>query len=140
MTTSIDSNIIVALWWQQDPLNRVAANLLVRAQRSGTLVVSAPVYAELMGDPKRTESELDMFLSEAGIRIEWDIDEKIWRQAGSAYRGYVQRRRSSSRTFPRRILTDFIVGAHALVRRHSLLTFDQRFYEAAFPKLAIVSN
>jgi predicted nucleic acid-binding protein len=140
MTTSIDSNIIVALWWEQDPLNRVAAKMLVQAQRRGKLVVSAPVYAELMGDPNRSETELDEFLGDAGILIDWVLGEEVWRGAGIAYRRYIQRRRSSSGTFPRRILTDFLIGAHSVVRGHTLLTFDKRLYEAAFPKLSIVSN
>jgi predicted nucleic acid-binding protein len=41
---------------------------------------------------------------------------------------------------PRRILTDFLIGAHALVRGFTLLTFDQRLYAAAFPELNILAN
>jgi predicted nucleic acid-binding protein len=140
MTTSIDSNVIVALWWEQDPLNRVAAKMLVQAQKQGRLVIPAPTYAELMGDPKRSETELDEFLAETGILVDWVLDEDIWREAGRAYRGYIHRRRSSTGTFPRRILTDFLIGAHALVRGYSLLTLDQRLYAAAFPTLTVMPD
>lgn len=139
MMTSVDSNIIVALWWQADPLNSIAAKLLSQAHRQGRLFVSAPVYAELMGDPKRTETGLDQFFRETGISIDWTLEEFIWREAGRASRGYFQRRRSSGGQLPRRILTDFLIGAHALVRGYSLLTFDQRLYAAAFPTLPIIS-
>ena len=71
MTTSIDSNIIIALWWQQDPVNRVAAQLLRQAQRGGWMVVSAPVFAELMGDPNRNETELGEYFAETGISVDW---------------------------------------------------------------------
>jgi predicted nucleic acid-binding protein len=140
MTTSIDSNIIVALWWKEDALNSIAAMMLVRAGKQGKLIISAPVYAELMGDPKRTEADLNEFLRNTGILIDWTLDEKTWREAGRAYRGYVQRRRSGDGTLPRRILADFLIGAQALIREYSLLTLDRRLYTAAFPKLTIVSE
>ena len=138
MTTSIDSNIIVALWRQDDPLNDIAAKMLIRARKQGRLIVSAPVYAELMGDPRRTESELNEFFLDTGISVDWTLEEKVWREAGRANRGYIQRRRLSGGQIPRRILTDFLIGAHALVRGYSLLTFDQRLYAAAFPTLSII--
>ena len=140
MTTSIDSNIIIALWREADALNGVAAKMLVRARKQGKLIVSAPVYAELMGDPKRTEAELNEFLRDTSILIDWTLNEKTWREAGRAYQGYVQRRRSGDGALPRRILADFLIGAHALVCEYALLTFDQRLYSAAFPKLTIVSD
>lgn len=140
MTTSIDTNVIVALWWDSNALNRMAEKVLVRAASAGKLVISAPVYAELMGDPGRTESEVAGFLRETGISIEWTFDEGIWREAGKAYRDYIQRRRSGGGNFPRRILADFLIGAHALVADYTLLTLDLGFYSAAFPKLKIVSD
>jgi len=138
--TSIDSNIIIALWRQDDPLNGIAATMLNQSRIQGGLVISAPVYAELMGDPRRTESELNMFLRETGISIDWTLDERTWREAGRAYQGYVARRRTETGTHPRRILTDFLIGAHALVHNYSLLTFDLRLFTAAFPALAIISD
>lgn len=140
MTTSIDSNIVVALWWEPDPLNRAASQLLNQARKSGKMIVSAPAFAELSGDPNRSGEELDAFFAETGILIDWNFEEEIWREAGTAYRGYVRRRRSSSGVTPRRILADFLIGAHALVRGFPLLTLDKRLYAAAFPRLKIVSS
>ena len=138
MTTSIDSNIIVALWRQDDPLNDIAAKMLIRARKQGRLIVSAPVYAELMGDPRRTESELNEFFLDTDISVDWTLEEKVWREAGRANRGYIQRRHLSGGQIPRRILADFLIGAHALVRGYSLLTLDQRLYATAFPTLPII--
>ena len=140
MTTSIDSNIVVALWRRDDPSSGTAAILLDQARKQGGLVVSAPVFAELMGDPNRTEIGLNEFFRDTGILIDWTVDERAWREAGRAYRGYVQRRRSENGSFPRRILADFLIGAHALVHGYSLLTFDLRLYSAAFPSLSIISD
>lgn len=140
MTTSIDSNVIVALWWRSDPLNQDAARVLEQAHRRGPLTIAAPVYAELMGDPARTEFDLNEFLGESRISVEWVMEEEIWREAGRAYRGYIQRRWSSSKSLPRRILSDFLIGAHASIRGYTLLTLDQRLYAAAFPTLSIASS
>lgn len=139
MTTSIDTNVIVALWWESDPLNRVAASLLNQARAQGNLVVPAPVYAELMGDPARDEAGLNEFIEDTGILIDWFLDERVWREAGRANRGYVQRRRLSRGPVPRPILTDFLIGAHASVRGYPLITFDQRLYKSAFPDLKIIA-
>jgi predicted nucleic acid-binding protein len=38
---------------------------------------------------------------------------------------------------PRRILADFLIGAHALLSARHLLTLGDRFYKAAFPGLTI---
>jgi hypothetical protein len=103
-------------------------------------MISAPVYAELMANPARSQDELDRFISNTGIFVEWSLDEDVWREAGRAYRGYAQRRIRSSSGHPRRILADFIIGARALVRGYTLLTFDRDRYAAAFPQLRIVSQ
>jgi hypothetical protein len=81
---------------------------------------------------------LNEFFRDTGILVDWTLDEKAWREAGRAYQGYVQRRRSGNGTLLRRILTDFLIGAHAKVRGYSLLTLDQRLYAAAFPALPII--
>jgi predicted nucleic acid-binding protein len=140
MTISIDSNVIVALWRQADPFNSAAATMLNRSRLQSRLLVSAPVYVELLGDPSRDEAALDTFLEETGISIDWTLDERVWREAGRANRGYIRRRQSSGGSLPRRLVTDFLIGAHALVGGHTLLTFDQRLYAAAFPNLAIIAE
>jgi predicted nucleic acid-binding protein len=139
MTTSIDTNVIVALWWKGDPLNKTAAGLLNHAGSQGNLVVPAPVYAELMGDPARDEAGLDEFLRDTGIVIDWILDEGVWREAGRANRGYIRRRRLTRGSLPRHILTDSLIGAHAFVRGYALATFDRRLYASAFPRLTIIS-
>ena len=111
MTISIDSNVIAALWNNDDPLNAVALQLLSNYRAHEKLVVSGPVYSELMAGPLRDEASLDLFFRDTGIAIDWSIEEEIWREAGRAYAGYVLRRKSSGGEPPRRILTDFLIGA-----------------------------
>ena len=45
MTTAIDSNILVALWNEDDSLNTLARSALDAALGRGGLVIAAPVFA-----------------------------------------------------------------------------------------------
>ncbi|MGC2330970.1 MAG: PIN domain-containing protein [Candidatus Acidiferrales bacterium] len=137
MTTAIDSNVLAALWNSDDSLNLSAQKALLVARSGGQLVISAPVFAELVASPSRNEAFIDSFCSETGIAIEWDLDESIWRAAGRAFQHYVKRRKTQSDSRPRRILADFVIGAHALRRGYRLLTLDEGLYHSAFPRLAI---
>jgi predicted nucleic acid-binding protein len=139
MTTAIDTNVIVALWDAEDSLHRVARAALDKVFNEGTLVISGAVYAELLAAPGRTEAFVDGFCEETGIVVEWEIGERAWRAAGAAFQGYAARRRKQKGAEARRILTDFVIGAHALVNGYKLLTLDADIYQAAFPKLAITS-
>jgi len=136
--TSIDTNILVALWDTDDALNSFAQDALDKAFACGKLVISGAVFAELLAFPGRTETFLDEFLRDTRIVVEWDTDESIWRTAGSAFQAYAKRRRKQRAGGPRRILADFLIGAHALERNHTLLTLDDGIYRAAFPKLRLL--
>jgi predicted nucleic acid-binding protein len=138
MTTAIDTNVIVALWDAADSLHRVARGALDKAFNEGTLVISGAVYAELLAGPGRMEAFVDKFCEETGIAVEWDLGEKVWREAGKGFQGYVARKRKQKEAEPRRILADFVIGAHALVNGYKLLTLDAGIYQASFPRLQIV--
>ena len=139
MTISIDANVIAALWNDQDPLNEVAAKVFGDLAGHENFVVSGPVYSEFMAGPLRDETSLDLFFKDTGIEIDWEMGEDIWREAGRAYRGLAQRRKSGGAGPPRRILADFLIGAHALVRGYTLLTIDSGHFAAAFPTLQIIA-
>ena len=138
MTTAIDTNVFVALWDTEDSLHRPALAALESVFREGSLVLSGAVYAELVAAPGRTKRFVDRFCEGTGLAVEWDISEKMWREAGRAYSGYIERRRKERGAGPRRILTDFVIGAHAWVSGYKLLTLDDQLYRAAFPRLGVV--
>jgi len=137
MTTAIDSNIIVALWDKDPTLSLAAQTALETAFNRGGLAVSAPVFAELMAALGRTETFVNSFLEETGIVVEWDLGEAVWRSAGRAFRSYAERRRKQRDSGTRRILADFLIGAHAEKRGYRLLTLDERLYRAAFPSITV---
>lgn len=139
MTTVVDTNVIAALWDKQDALNSAAQSALDKALSRGTLVVPAPVYAELMAFGGRNESFLDSFFRETGITVYWELEQAVWRAAGLAFQGYAARRRRQRQPGPRRILADFLIGAFAAHYRYPLLTLDEGLYRAAFPELSVIT-
>ena len=138
MITAIDTNVLVALWDRDDKLNSAAQASLDAAFARGKLVISGAVFAELMVFPRRTETFLDKFLKDTEIAVDWSAAESIWRVAGRAFQKYAKRRQKQRAGRPRRILADFVIGAHALENGYSLLTLDDSTYRTAFPKLQIV--
>ena len=139
MITALDSNVIIGLWNPDDSLNPVARKALDAVFASGSLCICGAVFGELLACPGRTEEFINGFLKDADITVDWTSNESIWRIAGQAFQDYARRRRKQKINGPRRILTDFYIGAHAVVNRYDLLTLDARIYRASFPTLTIVS-
>ena len=102
------------------------------------MVICAPVYVELLAYPKATKTFLEQFLTTTHIITDFLLDEAVWQEAGAAYATYAQRRRQSKDGPSKRLLVDFIVGAHAILKADRLLTLDATRYRAAFPKLVTV--
>lgn len=138
MLSAIDTNVISALW-SQEPTARQVAAWLNDARMAGGLVVCAPVHAELRAHPSADEAFVGRFLRDTDIRIDFVLGEQVWRKAGEAFAAYSARRRSSGGSEPKRLLIDFVVGAHALERADRLLTMDAARYSVAFPGLLLES-
>jgi len=68
--------------------------------------------AEILA-PSRTEAFLDRFCAETGIAGEWELGEKIWRTAGTAFSGLrsAEKKTRSRGTVP--IAADFLMIAAA---------------------------
>ena len=137
MTTAIDTNVIIALWDRDASFSSAAQTALEAAFNRGGLVVAAPVFAYLLAAPGRTEAFVDAFLGDTGMSVDWNLDEMVWRSAGRAFQRYAERRRKQRDPGTRRILADFLIGAHADARGFRLLTLDERIYRTAFPKLVV---
>jgi predicted nucleic acid-binding protein len=133
MTTAVDTNVVIALWDRDSALSLAAQTALDAAFHRGTLVAAAPVFAELIAAPGRSETFVSSFFDETGIGVDWEV----WRLAGRAFQAYAERRRKQRDQGARRILADFVIGAHAAVNGCRLLTLDDRQYRSSFPTLAI---
>ena len=136
MKTAVDTNVFSALWSSEPGAGEMIA-LLGQARSQGGVVVCGAVYAELLAHPKASAAFVDNFLLQTGVVVEFDLDEKIWRDVAQAYAAYAQRRRRSGSTQAKRLLVDFLIGAHATHRADRLLTLDASRYTKDFPRLTL---
>src|ERR1700730_18482753 len=104
MRTTIDTNVLSALW-SKEPLASNRARHLGYAKAEGGLVVGAPVYAELLAYPKATESVVNGFLAVTGIDVDFEFQQRVWLEAGRRFARYAKRRRRTA-AGPRRLLAD----------------------------------
>jgi predicted nucleic acid-binding protein len=137
MRSAVDTNIISALWALQPLAEKVAA-LLVEARQEGGLVICGPVYAELCAHPLAKTKFVDQFLLDTNIAVDFETDEAVWKDAARALADYATRRRKLGDGQPKRLLADFIIGAHSLLHADRLLTLDPRRYKQSFPKLRLL--
>src|SRR5260370_7479804 len=93
MRTAIDTNVLSALWSKEPSASDIARNL-GDAKTEGGLVVSGPVYAELLAYPKATESFVNGFLSDTGIAVDFAFERPVWVAAGGRFPRYPKRRRT----------------------------------------------
>lgn len=137
-TTALDTNVLIDLLSRTDSEERRrAARVLLEAAKRGPLVVCAVVHAELGAHPRSNPEDVDRFLDDLRIKIDWPLPEAVWRLSGLKFREYAIRRRHSSSTEPRRLIADFIIGAHATAAG-ALATRDAAFFRRTFPDLTIV--
>ena len=140
MITTLDTNIIVGVLEGEEKLADRLAAILDRLADQGALLITPVVYAELLAAPSRSPALVDAFLAQTPVQVDWFLEEAVWRAAGLAYRTYAQRRQAeTAEVTVRRILADFVIGAHAVQRQATLLTWDEDIYHTYFPALVTVA-
>ena len=138
MRSAVDTNVLSAVW-DQEPTAMRLTRLLGDARRQGSLVLCAAVFAETLAHPRANEAFIRKFLADTDITVDFDLEERVWLEAGRRYARYSERRRHSSKEQPKRMLADFVIGAHALLTADRLITLDRRRYSRDFPTLVLVS-
>ena len=111
---------------------------LENARRRGTLVICAPVHCELHACPGITPETINNFLHDTAIVADFQVSEEVWQESATRFARYASRRRRSRGTSPKRMLVDFLVGAHALLTANCLLTLDKERYARDFPELKLL--
>jgi len=132
MISAIDTNILLDVFLPDKMFAEQSARLLKLAYDEGALIICEIVYAELVpqfGDRRRLDSALatlNVSVSSSNTDIAFLAGEK-WGQ---------YKKSGGTRE---RIITDFLIGAHASIKAERFLTRDRGFYKPYFPELSILS-
>lgn len=132
-STLIDANVLIDVLGIEGLAGRnwsLAA--LKQCLDDGAIVFSAVVWAEL-SSPAVQDALLARALAWLRPQRE-DFPFAAAHTAGVAHRLYRQRGGGRERTLP-----DFLIGAHAQVSGHRLLTRDPKRYRTYFPDLEIIA-
>ena len=132
ISTLVDTNVLVDVWGPPGASTDWSLSALVSCRRDGSLVTSPIVWAEL-APLAADQSALDVAARRMGLERE-DLPWDAAFPAGQAHARYRRAGGTRERTLP-----DFLIGAHALVAGHRLLTRDPKGYRSYFPDLQIVS-
>lgn len=133
MIVAVDTNVILDVVTGDRTFGPESKRLMGQAFDSGQLVICELVYAELVPQFE-DQTALDAVLGEmglqiapAGLEVAWLAGRKIldYRTAGGGRE---------------RILADFFIGAHAVLRADALLTRDRGFYKSYFPELRLLED
>lgn len=133
ISTLIDSNVLIDVIGSPEmPMRPWSLSALKLALDQGPIVFSAVVWAELCRHSFGESGLMQLF---AWIKPQReDLPFAAAYPAGCAQALYCQRGGQRDRTLP-----DFLIGAHALVGGHRLLTRDAGRYRSYFPALNIIS-
>lgn len=128
MITAVDTSILLDVTLSDARHGPQSIRSLRDAFNRGAILVCDVVYAELVpafGD----RDALDSALRVIGARTS-PVDNSIAYEAGVRWMRY--RRAGGPRD---RIITDFLIGAHAVISADAFLTRDRGFYATHFPEL-----
>ena len=132
MISAIDTNILLDVFLPDKNFGPKSAEILKAAYNEGSLLVCHVVYAELV--PQFGDRQgLDNALAILNVSLS-PLDAEIAFLAGKRWSVY---RESGARR--ERIITDFLIGAHAMIRAERFLTRDRGFYKSYFPELQILT-
>lgn len=128
----VDTNIFIDVFGPPASFLDWSARQLATLKSSASLVLSPIIWAELAG-MRASEAELSALLSRLDL-VREALPYQAAYSAGLAHLNYRRNGGMRERTLP-----DFLIGAHALVRNHQLLTRDPQRYQTYFPGLVIIS-
>ncbi|MFW6270499.1 MAG: type II toxin-antitoxin system VapC family toxin [Bacillota bacterium] len=157
MTVAIDTNILFDILLSHQEYKDTSLELILYYSETERLIISEIVYSELASQFDDVEL-LNSFLNDSNIMLEPTSQRGLW-FASRAWKKYNKIRDNNLQctkcgykqqvkcekcreilTGKQHIISDFIIGGHAIEKTDTLLTRDLGFYRNYFDELKIVSE
>jgi predicted nucleic acid-binding protein len=132
MAFLVDANIIIDLVEGNSSWTHWAERQIIEARLEDALVFNVVIAAEVAHMFKSTERYRNLF--DPNVWEFEDIPFDAGLRAGQAHRLYRERGGKREQTLP-----DFLIGAHADIAGHTLITRDAARYRTYFPSLTIIA-
>lgn len=129
MITAVDTSVLLDVFLADGRYGEQSKAQLRAAYDSGAIIICDIVYAELV-PAFHDRSVLDRALQEINATTS-PVDTAAAYEAGVRWMRY--RQAGGPRA---RIITDFLIGAHAVARAQTFLTRDRGFFSTYFPELS----
>lgn len=131
MATLVDTNVLVDLAVRDPDWRDWSLAQLLAAGRRGSVVINQIIYSEFSFRYDKPE-EVEALLPEP----EFMREGLPWSAAFAAAQAFRVYRANGGRRD--KVLPDFLIGAHAVVRGHTILTRDPAGYRAYFPTVELI--
>lgn len=131
MISALDTNVLLDILIPNEQFFERSLAAIQRSAAEGSLVICDPVYAELCAH-FRTQIECDRFFEENRIVVERISRQAMW----GASTAWLQYRRAGGKRD--RILSDFLIGAHARWQTSRLISRDRGTYRQYFKDLLVI--
>ena len=131
-STIVDTNVLIDMLGPSSEMREWSRAALKTCAADGDLVLNPVIWSELGASPL-SEAEITAAFAWLGMKREPLTYEAAFR-AGKAHISYRKAGGLRERTLP-----DFLIGAHAAIRGHRLLTRDPQRYRAYFPDIQLIS-
>lgn len=132
MPVLIDSNILLDIFTEDQKWYEWSSTTLAECAEHGLLYINPIIYSEISVGFERIE-DLENALPSDYIQRD-DLPYEAAFLAGKCFLNY--RKAGGTKRSP---LPDFYIGAHAAVKRWSLLTRDKGRYHSYFPTLDVIA-
>lgn len=132
MAVLVDTNVLVDLAVRDPEWLDWSRSALTKAERIGPLVINPVIFAEFSVRYEHYD-EVEALLPPEHFARE-GLPWAAAFAAGAAFRKY--RKSGGGRE---RVLPDFLIGAHAVIRDYAIVTRDSKGYRSYFPTVQLIT-